>query len=57
MIDTTPNQTELKKYLSDSKFKVAVRILKQTLQSSNGYNENSWYYLDDKTNKLIEKNE
>ena len=50
-----PNQTELRKYLSDSKFKVAVRILKQTLQSSNGYNENSWYNLDDKTNKLIEK--
>ena len=50
-----PNQTELKKYLSDSKFKVAVRILKQTIKSSNGYNENSWYNLDDKTNKLIEK--
>jgi len=50
-----PNQTELRKYLSDSKFKVAVRILKQTLQSSNGYNENSWYDLDDKTKKLIEK--
>jgi hypothetical protein len=50
-----PNQTELKKYLSNSKFKVAIRILKQTLQSSNGYNENSWYDLDDKTNKLIEK--
>ena len=50
-----PNQTELKKYLSNSKFKVAVRILKQTLQSSNGYNENSWYDLDDRTTKLIEK--
>ena len=50
-----PNQTELRKYLSDSKFRVSVRILKQTLQSSNGYNENSWYNLDDKTNKLIEK--
>jgi len=50
-----PNQTELRKYLSDSKFKIAVRILKQTLQSSNGYNENSWYNLDDKTTKLIEK--
>jgi len=50
-----PNQTELKKYLSNSKFKVAIRILKQTLQSSNGYNENSWYDLDDKTKKLIEK--
>jgi hypothetical protein len=50
-----PNQTELKKYLSNSKFKVSVRILRQTLQSSNGYNENSWYDLDDKTKKLIEK--
>jgi len=50
-----PNQTELKKYLSNSKFKVAIRILKQTLQSSNGYDENSWYDLDDKTKKLIEK--
>ena len=50
-----PNQTELKKYLSNSKFKVAIRILKQTLQSSNGYNENSWWDLDDKTKKLIEK--
>ena len=50
-----PNQTELKKYLSNSKFKVAIRILKQTLQSSNAYNENSWYDLDDKTKKLIEK--
>ena len=50
-----PNQTELKKYLSNSKFKVAVRILRQTLESSNGYNENSWYDLDDKTKKLIEK--
>ena len=50
-----PNQTELKKYLSDSKFKIAIRILKQTLESSNGYNENSWYDLDDKTKKLIEK--
>ena len=50
-----PNQTELKKYLSDSKFKIAIRILKQTLESTNGYNQNSWYDLDDKTKKLIEK--
>jgi len=50
-----PNQTELKKYLSDSKFKIAVRILKQTLQSSNGYDENSWYYLGDKEQNLIKK--
>ena len=50
-----PNQTELKKYLSNSKFKVSVRILRQTLESSNGYDENSWYDLDDKTKKLIEK--
>ena len=50
-----PNQTELKKYLSNSKFKVAIRILRNTIQSSNGYNENSWYDLDDKTKKLIKK--
>ena len=50
-----PNQTELKKYLSNSKFKIAIRILRNTIQSSNGYNENSWYDLDDKTNKLIKK--
>jgi len=50
-----PNQTELKKYLSNSKFKVAVRILKSTLESSNGYDENSWYYLGDRENKLIKK--
>ena len=50
-----PNQTELKKYLSNSKFKVSVRILRQTLESSNGYDENSWWDLDDKTKKLIEK--
>ena len=50
-----PNQTELKKYLSDSKFKIAIRILKQTLESTNGFNQNSWYNLDDKTKKLIEK--
>jgi len=50
-----PNQTELKKYLSNSKFKVAVRILRQTIESSNGYNENSWWDLDDKTSKLIKR--
>jgi uncharacterized protein YozE (UPF0346 family) len=50
-----PNQTELKKYLSNSKFKIAIRILRNTIQSSNGYNENSWYDLDDKTKKLIKK--
>jgi uncharacterized protein YozE (UPF0346 family) len=50
-----PASTELKKYLSNSKFKVSVRILRQTLESSNGYDENSWYDLDDKTKKLIEK--
>ena len=50
-----PNQTELKKYLSNSKFKVAVRILKSTLKSSNGYDENSWYYLGDKEQNLIKK--
>ena len=50
-----PNQTELKKYLSNGKFKVAIRILRKTIQSSNGYDENSWYDLDDKTNKLIKK--
>jgi len=50
-----PNQTELRKYLSDGKFKIAIRILKQTLQSSNGYDENSWYYLGDKEKQLIKK--
>ena len=50
-----PNQTELKKYLSNSKFKVAVRILTSTLKSSNGYDENSWYYLGDKEQNLIKK--
>jgi hypothetical protein len=50
-----PNQTELKKYLSNSKFKVAVRILKSTLKSSNGFDENSWYYLGDKEQNLIKK--
>lgn len=50
-----PNQTELKKYLSNSKFKVAVRILNSTLKSSNGYDENSWYYLGDKEQNLIKK--
>ena len=50
-----PNQTELKKYLSDSKFKIAIRILKQTLKPANGYDENSFYYLGDKEKKLLEK--
>jgi len=50
-----PNQTELKKYLSDTKFKVAIRILKQTLKPANGYDENSFYYLGDKEKKLLEK--
>jgi len=50
-----PNQTELKKYLSNSKFKVAIRILRNTIQSSNGYDENSWYYLGDKEQNLIKK--
>jgi len=50
-----PNQTELKKYLSNSKFKIAIRILRQTIESSNGYDENSWYYLGDKEKQLIKK--
>ena len=50
-----PNQTELKKYLSNSKFKIAVRILRQTIESSNGYDVNSWYYLGDKEKQLIKK--
>jgi len=50
-----PNQTELKKYLSNSKFKIAIRILKQTLKPANGYDENSFYYLGDKEKKLLEK--
>src|SRR6056300_1707277 len=50
-----PNQTQLKKYLSDSKFKIVTRILRQTIESSNGYDENSWYYLGDKEKQLIKK--
>src|SRR6056300_551244 len=50
-----PNQTQLKKYLSDSKFKIVTRILRQTIESSNGYDENSWYYLGDKEQNLIKK--
>jgi len=50
-----PNQTQLKKYLANSKFKVSTRILRQTIESSNGYDENSWYYLGDKEQNLIKK--
>jgi hypothetical protein len=50
-----PNQTQLKKYLANSKFKVSTRILRQTIESSNGYDENSWYYLGDKEQSLIKK--
>jgi len=50
-----PNQTELKKYLSNSKFRIPVRILRKTVESSNGYDENSWYYLGDKEKQLIKK--
>ena len=50
-----PNPTQLKNYLSDGKFKIATRILRQTIESSNGYDENSFYYLGDKEKKLIKK--
>jgi len=50
-----PNPTQLKKYLSDGKFKIATRILRQTIESSNGYDENSFYYLGDKEKSLIKK--
>ena len=50
-----PNQTQLKKYLSDGKFKISTRILRQTIESSNGYDENSFYYLGDKEKQLTKK--
>jgi hypothetical protein len=50
-----PNQTQLKKYLANSKFKVSTRILRQTIESSNGYDENSFYYLGDKEKQLTKK--
>jgi hypothetical protein len=50
-----PNITRLKKYLSDSKFKAAVKFILMDTLKSGSFRQNSWYFLGDKEKSLIKK--